>query len=123
VTLLLTTHYMEEAERLCDRLVIMDEGRIVAEGRPADLVRAHVGREVLELRLDENCDAERLVASLDGQIQGHDRSERTVMLYADDAEAVLEQLDHDSYPTESALVRRATLEDVFLRLTGRSLRE
>jgi lipooligosaccharide transport system ATP-binding protein len=123
VTLLLTTHYMEEAERLCDRLVIMDEGRIVTEGRPADLVRAHVGREVLELRLDENCDAERLVASLDGQIQGHDRSERTVMLYADDAEAVLEQLDHDSYPTESALVRRATLEDVFLRLTGRSLRE
>jgi lipooligosaccharide transport system ATP-binding protein len=123
VTLLLTTHYMEEAERLCDRLVIMDEGRIVAEGRPADLVRAHVGREVLELKLDEGCDAERLVASLDGKIQGHDRSERTLMLYADDAEAVLEQLDHDSYPTESALVRRATLEDVFLRLTGRSLRE
>jgi lipooligosaccharide transport system ATP-binding protein len=123
VTLLLTTHYMEEAERLCDRLVIMDEGEIVAQGRPADLVRAHVGREVLELRLDEGCDAERLVASLDGSIQGHDRSERTLMLYADDAEAVLEQLDHDIYPTESALVRRATLEDVFLRLTGRSLRE
>ncbi len=123
VTLLLTTHYMEEAERLCDRLVIMDEGRIVAEGRPADLVRAHVGREVLELKLDEGCDAERLVASLDGRIQGHDRSERTLMLYADDAEAVLEELDHDAYPTESALVRRATLEDVFLRLTGRSLRE
>jgi lipooligosaccharide transport system ATP-binding protein len=123
VTLLLTTHYMEEAERLCDRLVIMDEGKIVAEGRPVDLVRAHVGREVLELKLDEACDAERLVASLDGRIQGHDRSERTLMLYADDAEAVLEQLDHDIYPTESALVRRATLEDVFLRLTGRSLRE
>ncbi|HSD24909.1 MAG TPA: ABC transporter ATP-binding protein [Solirubrobacterales bacterium] len=123
VTLLLTTHYMEEAERLCDRLVIMDEGRIVAEGRPADLVRTHVGREVLELRLDEGCDASRLVASLDGRIQGHDLSERTLMLYADDAEAVLEQLDHDEYPTESALVRRATLEDVFLRLTGRSLRE
>ena len=123
VTLLLTTHYMEEAERLCDRLVIMDEGRIVAEGRPGDLVRTHVGREVLELRLDEACDADRLVASLDGQIQGHELSERTLMLYADDAEAVLERLDHDSYPTESALVRRATLEDVFLRLTGRSLRE
>ena len=123
VTLLLTTHYMEEAERLCDRLVIMDEGTIVAEGRPPDLVRAHVGREVLELKLDEGCDADRLVASLDGRIQGHDRSERTLMLYADDAEAVLEQLDHDTYRTESALVRRATLEDVFLRLTGRSLRE
>jgi lipooligosaccharide transport system ATP-binding protein len=123
VTLVLTTHYMEEAERLCDRLVIMDEGRIVAEGRPADLVRDHVGREVLELRLDEGCDADRLVASLDGRIQGHDLSERTLMLYADDAEVVLEELDHDVFPTESALVRRATLEDVFLRLTGRSLRE
>jgi lipooligosaccharide transport system ATP-binding protein len=123
VTLLLTTHYMEEAERLCDRLVIMDEGRIVTDGRPADLVRSHVGREVLELQLDEGCDAERLVGSLDGRIQGHDLSERTLMLYADNAEAVLEELDHDVFPTESALVRRATLEDVFLRLTGRSLRE
>jgi lipooligosaccharide transport system ATP-binding protein len=123
VTLLLTTHYMEEAERLCDRLVIMDEGGIVAEGRPSDLVLRHVGREVLELRLDEGCDPERLVGSLDGRIQGHDLSDRTLMLYADDAEAVLEGLDHDTFPTESALVRRATLEDVFLRLTGRSLRE
>jgi lipooligosaccharide transport system ATP-binding protein len=123
VTLVLTTHYMEEAERLCDRLVIMDEGRIVTDGRPADLVLQHVGREVLELRLDEGCDAERLVGSLDGRIQGHDLSEHTLMLYADDAEAVLAALDHDSFPTESALVRRATLEDVFLRLTGRSLRE
>ena len=123
VTLLLTTHYMEEAERLCDRLVIMDEGRIVTNGKPSDLVRNHVGREVLELRLDEGCDADRLVGSLDGRIQGHDLSERTLMLYAENAEAVLEQLDHDAYPTESALVRRATLEDVFLRLTGRSLRE
>jgi lipooligosaccharide transport system ATP-binding protein len=123
VTLLLTTHYMEEAERLCDRLVIMDEGRIVTNGKPSDLVRDHVGREVLELRLDEGCDADMLIGSLDGRIQGHDLSERTLMLYAENAEAVLEQLDHDAYPTESALVRRATLEDVFLRLTGRSLRE
>jgi lipooligosaccharide transport system ATP-binding protein len=123
VTLLLTTHYMEEAERLCDGLVIMDEGQIVTDGRPPDLVRAHVGREVLELRLDEGCDAERLVGSLDGRIQGHDLSERTLMLYAEDAEAVLAELDHEAFPTESALVRRATLEDVFLRLTGRSLRE
>ena len=123
VTLVLTTHYMEEAERLCDRLVIMDEGRIVADGRPPDLVSHHVGREVLELRLDEGCDADRLLASLDGRIQGHDRNEQTLMLYADNAEKVLEGLDHDAFPTESALVRRATLEDVFLRLTGRSLRE
>ncbi|HET8593303.1 MAG TPA: ABC transporter ATP-binding protein [Solirubrobacterales bacterium] len=123
VTLLLTTHYMEEAERLCDRLVIMDEGEIVTDGRPADLVRRHVGREVLELRLGEGCDSERLVGSLDGRIQGHDLSDQTLMLYADDAEALLAALDHDAYPTESALVRRASLEDVFLHLTGRSLRE
>jgi lipooligosaccharide transport system ATP-binding protein len=123
VTLLLTTHYMEEAERLCDRLVIMDEGRIVTDGKPSDLVRSHVGREVLELQLDEGCDPERLVSSLNGRIQGHDLSERTLMLYADNAESLLEQMDHAAFPTESALVRRATLEDVFLRLTGRSLRE
>jgi lipooligosaccharide transport system ATP-binding protein len=123
VTLLLTTHYMEEAERLCDRLVIMDEGRIVTDGKPSDLVLSHVGREVLELRLEEGCDPDRLVASLDGRIQGHDTNEQTLMLYADNAEKVLEELDHDAFPTESALVRRATLEDVFLRLTGRSLRE
>jgi len=123
VTLLLTTHYMEEAERLCDRLVIMDEGRIVTDGKPSDLVLSHVGREVLELRMEEGCDPERLVGSLNGRIQGHDLNEQTLMLYADDAEAVLAELDHDVFPTESALVRRATLEDVFLRLTGRSLRE
>jgi lipooligosaccharide transport system ATP-binding protein len=123
VTLLLTTHYMEEAERLCDRLVIMDEGRIVTDGKPPDLVRRHVGREVLELRLDEGCDPDRLVGSLNGRIQGHDLTEQRLLLYADDAEAVLEELDQDAFPTESALVRRATLEDVFLRLTGRSLRE
>jgi lipooligosaccharide transport system ATP-binding protein len=123
VTLLLTTHYMEEAARLCDRLVIMDEGRIVAEGEPGTLVREHVGREVLELRVSDECDAQELVASLDGRLEGHDFTEDALMLYAPDAEELLEAIDHDRYPTESALVRRATLEDVFLRLTGRSLRE
>jgi lipooligosaccharide transport system ATP-binding protein len=123
VTLLLTTHYMEEAARLCDRLVIMDEGRIVAEGEPGALVREHVGREVLELRVSDECDAEELVASLDGRLEGHDFTEDALMLYAPDAEELLEAIDHERYPTESALVRRATLEDVFLRLTGRSLRE
>jgi lipooligosaccharide transport system ATP-binding protein len=123
VTLLLTTHYMEEAARLCDRLVIMDEGRIVAEGEPGALVLEHVGREVLELRVADECDAEELVASLDGRLEGHDFTEDALMLYAPDAEDLLEAIDHERYPTESALVRRATLEDVFLRLTGRSLRE
>jgi lipooligosaccharide transport system ATP-binding protein len=123
VTLLLTTHYMEEAARLCDRLLIMDEGRIVAEGDPAGVVAEHVGREVLELELGEGCDGEALAASLDGRTSGHDLSDERLTLFVDDAEELLHSLDHDRYPTESAYVRRATLEDVFLRLTGRTLRE
>jgi lipooligosaccharide transport system ATP-binding protein len=123
VTLLLTTHYMEEAARLCDRLLIMDHGRIVAEGEPGALVREHVGREVLELKLGQGCDADALVASLDGRLDGHELTEDALMLYAEDAEEVLRVLDHERFPTDSALVRHATLEDVFLRLTGRSLDE
>ncbi len=123
VTLLLTTHYMEEASRLCDRLLIMDEGRIVAQGGPGGLVAEHVGREVLELELEEGCDGEALVSSLDGRISGHDLSDHHLTLFVDDAEELLHSLDHQRYPTESAYVRRATLEDVFLRLTGRTLRE
>jgi lipooligosaccharide transport system ATP-binding protein len=123
VTLLLTTHYMEEAARLCDRLLIMDHGRIVAEGEPAALVREHVGREVLELRLGEGCNADALLASLDGRLDGYEVTEDALMLYAEDAEDILRSLDHDRFPTDSALVRHATLEDVFLRLTGRSLEE
>jgi lipooligosaccharide transport system ATP-binding protein len=123
VTLLLTTHYMEEAARLCDQLLIMDEGRIVAEGRPSGLVAEHVGREVLELELGEGCDGEALAASLDGRISGHDLSDDRLTLFVEDAEELLHSLDHERYPTESAYVRRATLEDVFLRLTGRTLRE
>jgi lipooligosaccharide transport system ATP-binding protein len=123
VTLLISTHYMEEAARLCDRLLIMDHGRIVTEGNPPALVREHVGREVLELKLEPGCDAEGLIASLDGRLDGYDLSEDSLTLYADDAESVLRALDNDRFPTDSALVRHATLEDVFLRLTGRSLRE
>jgi lipooligosaccharide transport system ATP-binding protein len=123
VTLLLTTHYMEEAARLCDRLLIMDHGRIVTEGEPGALVLEHVGREVLELKLGEGCEADALLASLDGRLDGHELTEDVLMLYADDAEEVLRVLDHERFPTDSALVRHATLEDVFLRLTGRSLDE
>jgi len=123
VTLLITTHYMEEAARLCDRLVIMDHGKIVAEGEPGELVLEHVGREVLELELSEGCDAGALIAALDGKLDGHDLSDEVLMLYTSDAEALLAEIDHREYPHESAFVRRATLEDVFLRITGRSLRE
>ena len=123
VTLLLTTHYMEEAARLCDRLLIMDHARIVAEGQPAALVREHVGREVLELRVAAGCNTDALLASLDGRLDGYELTEDALMLYAEDAEDILGSLDHDRFPTDSALVRHATLEDVFLRLTGRSLEE
>jgi lipooligosaccharide transport system ATP-binding protein len=123
VTLLLTTHYMEEAARLCDRLLIMDEGRIVAEGDPATLIREHAGREALELDLADECDPEGLLASLGQRAGDHELHDGALTLFADDAEELLRSLDHQRFPTESALVRRATLEDVFLRLTGRSLRE
>ena len=123
VTVLLTTHYMEEAERLCDRLLIMDEGRIVAEGEPGALVREHAGREALELDLGEDCDADQLLASLGQRAEEHELHDGALTLFADDAEELLRSLDHDRFPTESAMVRRATLEDVFIRLTGRSLRE
>ena len=124
VTLVITTHYMDEAERLCDRLVIMDEGKIVADGRPSDLIVESVGAEVLELRPLADCDEDGLVASLaGGDLLGIERGPATILLFTDDAEAVLARHDHERYPLESALARRATLEDVFLKLTGRSLRE
>ncbi len=123
VTVLLTTHYMEEAERLCDRLLIMDEGKIVAEGEPATLVREHAGREALELDLGDGCDAEELLASLGRLAEEHELHDGALTLFAEDAEELLRSLDHKRFPTDSAMVRRATLEDVFLRLTGRSLRE
>jgi lipooligosaccharide transport system ATP-binding protein len=123
VTLLLTTHYMEEAARLCDRLVIMDQGRIVTEGSPAELIARHVGREVLEVELPEGSAPEPLLESIAGRYDSHERSESGVLLYGDDAEAILSAIDHERFPTERAMVRRASLEDVFLRLTGRRLRE
>jgi lipooligosaccharide transport system ATP-binding protein len=123
VTLLLTTHYMEEAARLCDRLLIMDDGRIVTEGEPRRLVEQHVGREILELELGDGCDGDALVESIDGRVSGHDLSDGRLTLFTQDAEELLHSLDHERFPTDSAYVRRATLEDVFLRLTGRTLRE
>jgi lipooligosaccharide transport system ATP-binding protein len=123
VTLLLTSHYMEEATRLCDRLVIIDHGRIITEGTPGDLVAEHVGREVLELTIDDGYPVDELLASLDGRYDSHELAERQLLLYGHDAEALLASIDHERFGAERAIVRRATLEDVFLRLTGRSLRE
>jgi lipooligosaccharide transport system ATP-binding protein len=121
-TLVLTTHYMDEAEQLCDRLVVVDKGRIMAEGSPSALIRQYSTREVVELRFgsDRNADAAVRMAGLVERIEVlPDR----VLLYAEDGEAVLERVtDLGLHPTTS-LVRRSSLEDVFLRLTGRSLIE
>jgi lipooligosaccharide transport system ATP-binding protein len=120
VTLVLTTHYMDEAEQLCDRLVVMDRGRIVAEGSPRDLIERYSTREVLELRFPAGTnhdESERLAGVGARQEVLPDR----VLVYADDGEAALTEAHGAGVTPESALVRRASLEDVFLLLTGRSL--
>jgi lipooligosaccharide transport system ATP-binding protein len=122
VTLIITTHYMDEAEQLCDRLAVMDRGHIVAEGSPSELIEAHVTREVLELRFPVHVHAgaaEGLrAAALGRRIEVlPDR----IVIYADDGEAALLEVNKMSLLPITALVRRATLEDVFLKLTGHSL--
>jgi lipooligosaccharide transport system ATP-binding protein len=123
VTLILTTHYMEEAERLCDRLVIMDHGEIITEGTPEELIARHVGREVLELTIDDDYPVNELLDALAGHFDSYECAGRQLLLYTDEAERLLESIDHVRFPCERSVVRRTTLEDVFLRLTGRSLRE
>lgn len=120
VTLVLTTHYMDEAEQLCDRLVVMDQGLIVAEGSPRELIERYSTREVLELRFAAGTNATNA-----DKVEGiGDRNELLpdrVLVYADDGEAALEAAYARGLHPESALVRRASLEDVFLMLTGRTL--
>jgi lipooligosaccharide transport system ATP-binding protein len=124
VTLILTTHYMDEAEQLCDRLVVMDGGRIVAHGSPAALIAANVTREVLELRFavgEQDRSAEAIRA---GRLPAGARVEALpdrVAVYADDGEEALAAVHALALSPLTALVRRASLEDVFLGLTGRSL--
>ena len=120
VTLVLTTHYMDEAEQLCDRLVVMDKGLIVAHGSPAELIAAHSSREVTELRfgVGDNELAADKVSDLAERVEVlPDR----VLLYTDDGEAAAVAVHERGLRPLSSLVRRATLEDVFLRLTGRTL--
>ena len=121
-TLLLTTHYMDEAERLCDRLLVMDKAKIVAEGSPRDLIARSSTREVVELRFADHARdgaARRLAAVADRVEELPDR----IQLYTSDGEAALQQVHALGLSLESAVVRRSTLEDVFLRLTGRALIE
>ncbi|HKX74749.1 MAG TPA: ABC transporter ATP-binding protein [Acidimicrobiia bacterium] len=120
VTLIITTHYMDEAEQLCDRLVIMDKGLIVAEGSPRQLIELHATREVLELRFPAG-GQEEVVPRLEGVGKRLEILPDRVLVYADDAEAALSEVHQRSIYPETALVRRATLEDVFLHLTGRTL--
>ncbi|QDZ16370.1 ABC transporter ATP-binding protein [Humibacter ginsenosidimutans] len=121
-TLVLTTHYMDEAEQLCDRLIVVDKGTIMAEGTPASLIREYSTREVLELRFgaDRN-------AAMAEQLKGvGDRVEPLpdrVLVYTADGEAELARLTDAGIRPLTSLVRRSSLEDVFLRLTGRSLIE
>jgi lipooligosaccharide transport system ATP-binding protein len=124
VTLVLTTHYMDEAEQLCDRLVVMDGGRFVAEGSPASLIAEHSTREVAELRFapDDNlAAANRLAEIITGDKERVEELPDRVLLYVADGEQALARAHEIGLRPVSSLVRRSTLEDVFLRLTGRSL--
>jgi len=121
-TLVLTTHYMDEAEQLCDRLVVIDQGRIMAQGSPAQLIREHSSREVLEVRFGSDRNAE--VAAQIGDLG--ERMEvlpDRLLIYSADGEADLVALTERGLHPITSLVRRSSLEDVFLRLTGRSLIE
>jgi len=123
VTLVLTTHYMDEAEQLCDRLVVMDKGRIVADGSPLDLIRTHSTREVTELRFGVSVDGGH--AALADQVA--DLADRVevlpdrLLLYSAQGEETLAKVHERGLQPAAVLVRRSTLEDVFLHLTGRSL--
>jgi lipooligosaccharide transport system ATP-binding protein len=119
VTLVLTTHYMDEAEQLCDRLVIMDQAKIVAEGSPRELIEQFVEREVVELRFGTQNGRPALDDLGDHVEVLQDR----IVIGADDGDAVVDQVHARGLRPETVLVRRSTLEDVFLRLTGRDLRE
>jgi lipooligosaccharide transport system ATP-binding protein len=122
VTLILTTHYMDEAEQLCDRLVVMDKARIVAHGSPRELIAQHSSREVLELRFDDGVGFDG-AASLDGLVARAEHLPDRWLLYTEDGDATSEAVHALGYRPLSQLVRRSTLEDVFLRLTGRTLFE
>ncbi len=122
VTLLITTHYMDEAEQLCDRLIVMDKGKIMAEDSPAQLIKTYSTKEVLEVRFgsDRNQEMVDVLRPLADRIEVlPDR----ILLYATDGEQLLEQISAKGIHPNTSLVRRSSLEDVFLRLTGRSLVE
>jgi lipooligosaccharide transport system ATP-binding protein len=122
VTLVLTTHYMDEAEQLCDRLVVMDRGKIVAEGSPRELIERHSTREVVELRFGVD-ELETYPDKLSGVGDRVEVLPDRILVYADDGDAAAAAVHDRRLAPSSVLVRRSSLEDVFLHLTGRSLVE
>lgn len=122
VTLLITTHYMDEAEQLCDRLIVMDKGKIMAENSPAQLIKDYSTKEVLEVRFGSDRNRE-MVEVLQPLAERIEVLPDRILLYAEDGEKLLEQISAKGIHPNTSLVRRSSLEDVFLRLTGRSLVE
>jgi lipooligosaccharide transport system ATP-binding protein len=120
VTLIITTHYMDEAEQLCDRLVVMDKGRFAAEGSPRQLIDEHSTREVVELRFRAG-EHEEVAKRLNALVARTELLPDRLLLYSADGDATLSKVLSSGFEPESWLVRRSTLEDVFLRLTGRTL--
>jgi lipooligosaccharide transport system ATP-binding protein len=123
VTLVLTTHYMDEAEQLCDRLVIMDAAHIVAEGSPRELIERYVTREVVEVRVDLSTDTAAAAKKLAPLGERTEPLADRVLVYTHDGDATANAVSNDGFGAASVLVRRASLEDVFLILTGRSLED
>jgi lipooligosaccharide transport system ATP-binding protein len=120
VTLVITTHYMDEAEQLCDRLVVMDKGRFAAEGSPRELIDEYSTREVVELRFAPGAHEE-VAPSLADLADRIEILPDRILLYTDDGDAALAEVARLGHVARTTLVRRSTLEDVFLRLTGRTL--
>jgi lipooligosaccharide transport system ATP-binding protein len=120
VTLIITTHYMDEAEQLCERLAVMDRGRFAAEGAPQELIAQYSTREVVELRFGTT-EPEHVADHLDGIAQRCEVLPDRILLYSDDGDATLGRVHRLGLNPESTLVRRSSLEDVFLHLTGRTL--
>jgi lipooligosaccharide transport system ATP-binding protein len=121
-TLVLTTHYMDEAEQLADRLIVVDKGQIMAEGSPAELIRNHSTREVLEVRYGSDKNATVAAAIADIGERQEVLADR-ILIYSDNGERDLAAITARGHHPTTSLVRRSSLEDVFLRLTGRSLVE
>lgn len=122
VTLIITTHFMDEAEQLCDRLVVMDKGKIMAEGSPIELIKKYSTKEVLEVRFGSDRNQE-VAPTLKSMCDRMEQLPDRILLYVEDGEALLEMITEKKLHPTTSLVRRSSLEDVFLRLTGRSLIE